>query len=129
MPPSRPTLAGLGSWRGIPPRVVIANVVVVAVACTATLSSLAAGYLHPELRATASTLTGVANGAATVLLYLLVDPYLARLTDDVASGTQPEGQFRRVVSHMVGARMIGTVVAQALLLPAAALIGSFARMI
>jgi hypothetical protein len=124
--PRSATVAGLVSWRGIPVRVVLANVVVVAIACTATLSALGAGYLHPDLRVTAGTLTGVVNGAATVLLYLLVDPYLARLTDEVASGARPEGTFRRFVACMVGARFLGTLLAQALLLPAARAISAIA---
>lgn len=83
------------------------------------LPALYAGYLNPELRVTSSTLSAVVNGLATILLFVVIDPYLSVVTDDVVEGTASEGMLRRTVVWMVGSRFAGTVLAQMLLIPAA----------
>jgi hypothetical protein len=107
--------------------VVLINVVATGVWTVGVFAALYAGYLAPDLRATASNLSGVVNGAATILLFAVVDPSLAVLTDDVAGGQSSETAFRRAVVWMLGSRLAGTLLAQALLLPAAHLIASVAR--
>jgi len=57
-------------------------------------SSQYAAYLAPDLRATASNLSAVVNGVATILLFVLVDPWLAVLTGDVVEGRASDAQFR-----------------------------------
>ena len=88
-----------------------------------------AGYLTPEFRATASSLSGVINAVATILLFAIVDPFLAMLTDDVVAGRATEPAFRRAVVGMLSSRLAGTALAQLLLLPAAHLIAYLARAI
>jgi len=93
------------------------------------LAALYAGYLAPEFRSTASNLSGVINGVATILLFVVVDPFLAMLTDDVVGGRSTEPAFRQAVVGMLGSRFVGTVLAQFLLLPAAQLVATLARSI
>jgi hypothetical protein len=76
---------------------------------------------------TASSLAPVISGVATILLFVFSDPYLSALTDDVLEGHVSEDFFRRSVVWLVGSRLVGTLVAQALLVPAALLIARIAR--
>ena len=119
------------AWSGRPIArgVILVNVAATAVWTVGVFSALYAGYLAPELRATASNLSGVINGSATILLFVVVDPYLAVLTDDVVDGRATESTFRRAVVWMLGSRFAGTLLAQALLTPAASLVAFIARTI
>jgi hypothetical protein len=105
------------------------NAVATAVWTVGVFAALYAGYLAPEFRSTASNLSGVINGIATILLFAVVDPFLAMLTDDVVAERSTEPVFRRAVVGMLVSRLIGTVLAQALLLPAAHLVAALARLI
>ena len=49
------------------------------------------------------------------------------MTDDVVEGRVSESQFRRAVVWLVGSRLAGTLLAQALLIPSALLIVYVAR--
>ena len=86
------------------------------------LASLYAGYLAPEFRVTASQLSAVVNGFATILLFALIDPQLSVMTDDVVEGKVSEPLFRRTIVWISLSRLIGTLLAQAIFLPAAAAI-------
>jgi hypothetical protein len=62
------------------------------------------------------------NGFATILLFALIDPQLSVMTDDVVEGRIDEALFRRTVVWISISRLVGTVLAQAVFLPAAAAI-------
>jgi hypothetical protein len=109
--------------------VLVINTLATAVWTVGVFAALYAGYLAPEFRATASNLSGVINGIATILLFAVVDPFLAMLTDDVVAGRSTEPVFRRAVVGMLGSRLAGTALAQLLFLPAASLIAHLARAI
>jgi len=91
------------------------------------LSAIYAGTIDPEFRVTASSLSAVINGVATIMMFILIDPYLAGLTDDVVEGEVSQGFYRRVLVWMVLSRLAGTVLAQILLVPGAHLIVAVAR--
>lgn len=93
------------------------------------LASLYAGYLNPALRVTASSLSAVITGLATVLLFVFIDPYLSMLTDEVLQGKVDHLSFRRGVSLLVGGRLAGTLLAQLLLVPAAYLVVIIAELL
>jgi hypothetical protein len=109
--------------------VFLVNTLATAVWTVGVFAALYAGYLAPEFRVTASNLSGVINGVATILLFAVVDPFLAMLTDDVVAGRATEPAFRRAVVGMLTSRLAGTALAQLLLLPAAYLIAQLARAI
>ena len=52
----------------------------------------------------------------------IFDPQLSVMTDDVIEGRIGEPTFRRAIVWLVGSRLVGTVLAQLLLIPAASLI-------
>jgi hypothetical protein len=60
---------------------------------------------------------------------VFIDPHMSGMTDDVIEGKVTEGQFRKAIVWLVGSRLAGTVVAQVLLVPAAFVIASVARVI
>jgi len=62
-------------------------------------------------------------------MFVLIDPHLSLLTDDVMEGAISESSFRRVVIYLVGARVAGTLLAQALFLPGAAAIAGLSRLL
>jgi len=103
-------------------QVIAFNVIAGALWTVGVFAALYAGYLSPQFRVTASTLSSIINGVATVLMFAFIDPHLSMLTDDVVEGKVSEASFRRAIVWLVGGRVVGTFLAQALLVPAAALI-------
>jgi hypothetical protein len=79
------------------------------------LSTIYAAALHPSLRATAVTLSGIVNGFATFLLFILVDPPAAMITDQVINGKRPIADIKVMNTYLVTARFAGTILAQFLL--------------
>ena len=55
-------------------------------------------------------------------LFAFIDPQLSVMTDDAVEGKVDEGDFRRAITFISLSRLAGTILAQALLLPAATLI-------
>lgn len=118
--PRLSNITAIRSGRHIPWSVAIANTIAMAVWSVGVFAALYAGYLHPELRVTASQMSAVVNGVATILMFAFIDPYLSLMTDDVAAGAVDESYFRRSVVWLTGSRLVGTVLAQVILVPAAA---------
>ncbi|UNU44177.1 DUF2837 family protein [Sphingopyxis sp. YF1] len=120
-----PSLAHLKGWRmpkGIGWGVLVANCLAQSLLAVGVVASLYAGYLAPEFRVTASQLSALINGFATILLFAFIDPQLSVMTDDAVEGKVDEGDFRRAITFISLSRLAGTILAQALLLPAALLI-------
>ncbi|MEO0062686.1 MAG: hypothetical protein RLZZ08_1246 [Pseudomonadota bacterium] len=124
--PRMEQLRELALPRGVGWGVLLANCMAQALITVGVLASLYAGYLNPEFRVTASQLSAVVNGFATILLFALIDPQLSVMTDDVVEGRTSEALFRRTVVWISISRLVGTLLAQALLLPAAGAIALIA---
>jgi hypothetical protein len=105
------------------------NVIGTAVWTVGILSSLYAGYLIPELRVTSNSLASIINGVSTLMMFLLVDPFLSLLTDDAVEQKISDSLFRKSISLFAASRLLGTVLAQVLLIPAAHLIAAFSRIL
>lgn len=112
-----------------PLKIFVFNIIAVAILTVGVLSSLYAGFITPELRTTASSLSAIVNGFATILMFLIIDPHLSILTDEVVEGKYSEGEFRGTIRYMVLARLIGTILAQFLLVPFAHFIAFVAEVI
>jgi hypothetical protein len=125
--PRTAQLRELAKPRGVGWGVLLANCLAQALITVGVLASLYAGYLNPEFRVTASQLSAVVNGFATILLFALIDPQLSVMTDDVVEGKISEPLFRRTIVWISLSRLVGTILAQALLLPAAAAIAWIAN--
>jgi Alternate to MurJ len=107
--------------------IILLNVAAVALWTIGVFASLYAGYLNPELRVTSSTLSSVVNGVATIMMFVFIDPHMSVMTDDVVEGKVSESQFRKAIVWLVGSRIAGTLLAQALLVPAALFTAFIAR--
>lgn len=125
--PDAAALLDLPRSSRLPTHILILNAFAVGAWTVAVLAALYAGYLNPSLRVTAVSLSAVISGVATIMLYVFSDPYLSALTDDVMAGRANEAFFRRSVVWLVGSRFAGTIIAQAMLKPAALAIGVLAR--
>lgn len=117
--PSTGQFRALAKPRGVSWGVLLANCLAQALLTVGVLASLYAGYINPELRVTASQLSAVINGLATILLFALIDPQLSVMTDDVIEGKVPETVFRRTIVWISFSRLVGTLLAQAVFVPAA----------
>lgn len=117
--PKLPRKQSLRPPRAVGWGVLLANCLAQAILVVGVLASIYAGYLNPEYRVTASQLSALINGFATILLFLFIDPHLSMLTDDVVDGKLTEAEFRRSVMWVSGSRLAGTLLAQMLFVPAA----------
>jgi hypothetical protein len=120
--PAPSTLTQLRLGRDVSSKLILFNLVAVALWTVGAFAALYAGCLKPEFRVTASTLSSVVNGAATILMFLFIDPHVSMMTDDVVEGRVSETSFRQAVVWLVGSRFVGTLLAQLLLIPAATMI-------
>jgi hypothetical protein len=120
--PASANVSALRQHCGVSVTTVALNVVAVALWTVGVFAALYAGYLNPQLRVTSSTLSSIVNGVATILMFVVIDPQLSVMTDDVVEGRVSESNFRRTIVWLVGSRFAGTLLAQVLLIPAASLI-------
>jgi len=116
-------------WQNLPRTFIFSNPILVSIYSVGVLAAIYAGYLIPEYRLTASQLSGIINGVATILLVTIVDPVSALILDDTLKGKRSEGQLKAAIGFLAAGRLAGTLIAQALLLPAAHLIAFVTRII
>ncbi len=93
------------------------------------ISTVYAAALYPDLRLTAANLSGVVNGIATLLLFLIVDPPAAMVIDHCIAGKRPPEDAKILNVWMVTMRFLGTLLAQLLLVPMAYWVSWIARLI
>jgi Alternate to MurJ len=117
--PGRHSFEGL-SLKGIPKTFLWLNLFMVSIYAIGVLCSLMAGALLPAYRVTATQLSGIVNGMATILFTLMVDPIAAHITDQASRGERPEKDVRTVVYYIVLGRVVGTLIlSQILFVPGA----------
>lgn len=108
------------SLKNIPKTFLVLNFLIVSIYTVGVLASLFAGAVLPALRATASQLSGIVNGIATILFVLLVDPKSAHITDQIVRGRRNEADMRSIVFYLLLGRILGTLIlAQLIFSPAA----------
>jgi hypothetical protein len=120
--PASGNVTSLRSGHSISAGTIALNVVAVSLWTVGVFAALYAGYLSPQLRVTSSTLSSLVNGVATIMMFVIIDPQLSVMTDDVVEGRLTEPTFRRAIVWLVGSRFVGTLLAQIILVPAAGLI-------
>jgi hypothetical protein len=127
--PAAQNMADIRAGHGVSARITLLNVGATALWTVGVFAALYAGALDPSVRVTSSTLSSIINGGATIMMAVFIDLHMSGMTDDVVEGNVTEGQFRKAIVWLVGSRLAGTVAAQALLVPAAVMIASVARVI
>lgn len=116
------SLKGLFNHHLFPLHLILTNVFVIGIWTTGVLSALYAGATMPNYRSTASLLSGIVNGIAVVLSAFLIDPVTAVITDQALQGIRDEKEMVQWSFWLILSRLLGTVVAQALFLPAVKLV-------
>jgi hypothetical protein len=109
-------------WSNLPRTFILTNPLLVAIYSVGVLAAIYAGYLIPEYRLTASQLSGIINGVATILLVTIIDPVSALIQDETLKGRRSENQLKTAISFLAAGKLAGTLLAQALLIPAAQII-------
>ncbi|MBU3213621.1 lipid II flippase Amj family protein [Clostridium estertheticum] len=127
--PRKENFAQFKSFKMMPKKIILLNTIAFSISTVGVLASLYAGCLNPELRTTCSTLSAVINGSATILMVIFIDPFISILTDDVINGECSQLQFDRCIIFIVGGLIVGTILAQFLLIPAAEVISFIAKLI
>ena len=110
------------SWRDLPKRMLIFNIVVTGVYAIGVQSSFLASILDPAAARTAITLSGIINGIGTIAFTLFVDPTSSMITDQAIRGERSMDQVKAMVLYLSVTAIIGTVLSQVIFYPAAQLI-------
>ena len=114
---------------GLPREFLFWNVIVMAFWIAGPLSAFYAGVIDAKVTGTALLLSGLITGVATVTLTLMVDPTAAVITDQAALGMRPESDIKAMLLYLVLGAVVGTLLAQLVLWPAAHLIVTVARLL
>jgi hypothetical protein len=112
----------------VPRKLLIANVLVTAVYSIGVLAAYYASVLNLKARTTAVGLSGIINGIGTILFTLLVDPTSAIITDQAAKGERTLAEVRSLIFYLAITAIIGTLLSQLILYPAAWIIAEAARL-
>ncbi|UGB28895.1 lipid II flippase Amj family protein [Metabacillus sp. B2-18] len=127
--PNRSYLKGI-TYKTIPKRLFVTNIIVSAVFTIGVLSSIYASMLVPEDYAQAALMSsGIINGIATILLTLFIDPKASVLADRVMKKECDYIYLKSYSLTMVSSKLVGTILAQLLFIPAAYYVAWFASWI
>lgn len=105
-------------YLGISKRFILLNILVTSIYTVGVIASLYAAHLVPELGTTASQSSGLINGIATILLTIFIDPQVGLITDKAINKEEYREQLGRIYNVLMISRLLGTLLAQAILLPA-----------
>lgn len=113
----------------IPKRLFVINVIITAVFTIGVLSSIYASMLVPKYSQAALMSSGIINGIATILLTLFIDPKASVLADRVMKKQSDYIYLKSYSLTMVSSKLLGTILAQLLFIPAAYYVAWFAKWI
>ena len=111
----------------VPRKLLIANTVLFAVYAIGVVAAYDASVMDLDARTTASGLSGLVNGVGTVAFSLFVDPTTALIVDKTVQGERPRRDVAAMIFWLVVTAFLGTVLAQAILTPAAEYIAAGAH--
>jgi hypothetical protein len=114
-------------WRALPRRLLIFNTVVMCVYAIGVQSSYLASVLDIAVARTSIGLSGVVNGIGTIAFTLFVDPTSAIITDQAIHGKRSVEEVRSMVFYLSVTAILGSLLSQAILYPAAVAIEVVAR--
>ncbi|MHA2611844.1 MAG: lipid II flippase family protein [bacterium JZ-2024 1] len=102
-------------FKRLPMDVLVWHILVTGFYTVGVLSTIFAAVLKPELRATAIQLSGIVNGVATFLLFLIVDPPAAHITDQCIQKKRPQEDIFALNLFLITTKFLGTLLAQLLI--------------
>jgi len=117
------------SFRYVPKDVLFLNVLVTAVYGAGIAAAAYASVLQPAAARTAVLSSGLVNGFATIAYNIIVDPASALLTDRAVRGDRSIDDVKALVTGLAVTSVVGLILSQLLLLPAATVIELGAKFI
>jgi len=114
-------------WRCLPMRLLVFNTVVMCVYAIGVQASFLASVLDVRVARTAISLSGVINGIGTIAFTLFVDPTSAIITDQAIHGKRTVEEVRSMVFYLSLTAIVGSLLSQVILYPAAVVIEVVAR--
>jgi hypothetical protein len=116
--PRKSMISGL-RFKDIPKRLLLLNTLITGIYTIGVLAAYYASIFAPENRLAISASSGMINGVASILLTLFVDPSAAIITDEASRGKREYGDVKALVTLMIGTKLLGTILAQFLVIPSA----------
>lgn len=115
-------------FRNIPKRLLILNILITGVYTVGVLAAYySATLVAPKYRLSASASSGMINGVASILLSLFIDPQSAIITDQAMREERPYEDVKTLVVLLIVTKLLGTLLGQAFIIPAAEIIAGFYR--
>jgi len=115
--------------REIPKVIIFSSLFVSAFWTTGVLSAMYASVLVPEYSRTATILSGIVNGIATILFTIFLDPIIAHITDKVYNNQKDIKFLYNAVFLMLVFTLLGTILAQFVLKPGAIVIAFITKLV
>ena len=117
----RPSLAAVRESRRSPfrKRFLLASVTVTALYTVTNFATMYASALVPQGVRTAASLSPLLTGLGALLTIFFIDPVAAIVVDEALRGERPLRDVTYISIWQIGARLVGTLVAQVLLVPTA----------
>jgi hypothetical protein len=113
----------------VPMKLLVANTVLQAVYAIGVVAAVYASVLEPGLARTAYSLSGIINGIGTIAFTLFVDPTSAGIIDSAVHGKRSLKDVRSMVFWLAVTAVLGTLISQLFLYPAAVVIDIAARLV
>jgi hypothetical protein len=113
----------------VPAKLLIANTVLQSVYAIGVVAAVYASVREPGLARTATLLSGIVNGIGTIAFTLFVDPTAAGIVDSAVHGKRSLEDVRSMVFWLSVTMVLGTLLSQVLLYPAALVIDAAARLV
>ncbi|MBV8726872.1 MAG: DUF2837 family protein [Candidatus Eremiobacteraeota bacterium] len=117
------------SARNIPRRLLIFNVVVTGIYAIGVVAAYYASVLDINVARTAIGISGIINGIGTIAFTLFVDPTSSIIVDEAVKGERPERDVKAMVFYLSLTAIIGWILCQLILVPAAEVIAFVAHLV
>ena len=116
------------SIRHIPLNLLVFNTIVTGIYAIGVVAAVYASVIDPAAARTSVLLSGIVNGIATISFTLIVDPTSAYITDQAAKGERPVEDVKSMVFFLALTAILGTLLSQFILIPAAYVIAFAAHL-
>ena len=113
----------------VPPKLLIANTVLQSMYAIGVVAAVYAAVRDPLHATTATLLSGIVNGIGTIAFTLFVDPTSAQIVDQATHGKRSLDDVKSMVFYLTATTIVGTLISQLFLYPAALVIGAVARLV
>jgi hypothetical protein len=123
-----PTALRRFSIRRVPANLLVFNTIVTGIYAIGVVAAVYASVIDPAAARTAVLLSGIVNGIATISFTLIVDPTSAYITDQAVKGERPVEDVKSMVFFLALTAIVGTLLSQLILIPAAYVIAVAAHL-